>query len=120
MNKVFILDTNVLLEDVDAINALRNDDENTIVLPYSVIIELDRLKDKVDKAHIISQLISNIINDDKLIIIKRNDFKYNRDNCNDGSIIGDIQYYLDFSEKNGLAKVKCYINNICAVRVVSI
>lgn len=103
MNKVFILDTNVLLEDVDAINALRNDDENTIVLPYSVIIELDRLKDKVDKAHIISQLISNIINDDKLIIIKRNDFEYNRDNCNDGSIIGDIKYYLDFSEKNGLS-----------------
>ena len=45
MNKTYILDTNVLLSDA---NALFSFQENNIVLPFIVIEELDRHKDRQD------------------------------------------------------------------------
>ncbi len=45
-NKIFILDTNVLLHDPLALNAFK---EHRVVLPMTVLEELDHIKDRPDK-----------------------------------------------------------------------
>ncbi len=45
-NKVFVLDTNVLLHDPLALNAFK---EHRVVLPMTVLEELDHIKDRPDK-----------------------------------------------------------------------
>lgn len=42
--KTYILDSNILLEDADSIEILRNGEENKIVIPNTVLEELDKLK----------------------------------------------------------------------------
>jgi len=44
MRKTYVIDTNVLLEDENAIKNLRNGDENDIIIPIAVLYELDKLK----------------------------------------------------------------------------
>lgn len=44
MKKNYILDTNVLLEDENCIEILRNGDENDVYIPLTVLDELDKLK----------------------------------------------------------------------------
>jgi PhoH-like ATPase len=39
--KNYIVDTNVLLEDPNALLKLRNGNENSIYLPYHVLLELN-------------------------------------------------------------------------------
>jgi len=46
MNKIFVLDTNVLLHNADAIHVFG---DNTVVLPMEVIEELDRFKSRNDE-----------------------------------------------------------------------
>ena len=45
-NKIFVLDTNVLLHDPLALNAFK---EHRVVLPMTVLEELDHIKDRPDK-----------------------------------------------------------------------
>lgn len=92
--KIFILDTNVLIEDPNAIEILRNGEENKIFIPYSVIVELDRLKSNINKSHLVHVVIDKLVNDKKLIIIKRSDFNYLKDECHDESIIDDIKSFV--------------------------
>ena len=54
MQKVYILDTNTLIENPDCLEAFRNGQENKVLIPYSVIMELDRLKTRPDLTHIIA------------------------------------------------------------------
>lgn len=60
-NKTYCIDTNVLLNDFDCINVLRNHEENQIVIPVSVLLELDKLKKDSSKAFIVSKAIDAII-----------------------------------------------------------
>ncbi|MFW6002394.1 MAG: PIN domain-containing protein [archaeon] len=46
MDKSYILDANILIEDESCIVNLRNGQENNIYIPNTVIEELDKLKDK--------------------------------------------------------------------------
>jgi len=46
MTKTYVIDTNVLMEDVDAIKNLINGEENKIIIPLTVVYELDALKIK--------------------------------------------------------------------------
>ncbi len=46
MNKVFVLDTNVLLHNADSIKSF---EDNTVVIPMAVIEELDHFKSKHDE-----------------------------------------------------------------------
>jgi PhoH-like ATPase len=46
MEKVYVLDTNVLLHDPMAINAFH---EHRVVIPMTVLEELDHIKDRRDK-----------------------------------------------------------------------
>lgn len=46
MKKKYILDTNVLIDDENAIEVLRNGNENEIFIPFIVLDEVDKLKRK--------------------------------------------------------------------------
>ena len=51
--KQYIIDTNVLLEDPQAVTKLRNGNENSVYIPYNVLLELDKLKNDSKLAHIV-------------------------------------------------------------------
>jgi PhoH-like ATPase len=91
MHKAYILDTNVLIEDPDAIDVLRNGVENTIILPYSVLMELDRLKRRQDIAHLIARISEKIDNSGFIKVIKIDGKKYSYES-NDSDIIEDIKF----------------------------
>ena len=55
--KQYIIDTNVLLEDPNALFKLRNGNENSVFIPYHVLLELDKLKKNSKLAHIIARVI---------------------------------------------------------------
>lgn len=94
--KYYILDTNILLEDSKVIEILEDNGQNKIIIPYSVICELDRLKSYTGKSFLVSLCVDEIIkNTDKIHIIKRINFNYNKENCRDESIIEDIRYYIN-------------------------
>jgi len=60
MKKNYVLDTNVLLEDPNCIEILRNGGENGIGIPFHVILELDRLKKEPRLAHLVSAAVDAI------------------------------------------------------------
>jgi len=52
MKKVYVLDTNVLLSDPNAINSF---EDNDVILPFAVLEELDNHKnrpDEIDNTHV--------------------------------------------------------------------
>lgn len=91
MRKHYILDSNILVENPESIEILRNGEENEVLIPYSVLMELDRLKRKPDLKHIISKIVDNIMNDDKIKWIVDPDAIYDGD-ANDDDIIRDLRY----------------------------
>ncbi len=68
MKKTYVLDTNVLLSDP---NALVSFEDNTVVLPLIVIEELDRHKDRQDEvgrnAREVSRMLSALIKEQKTL-----------------------------------------------------
>ena len=59
--KQYIIDTNVLLEDPNALFKLRNGNENSVYLPYHVLLELDKFKKNSKLAHIVARVIQYLI-----------------------------------------------------------
>jgi PhoH-like ATPase len=59
-SKHYILDTNVLLEDPNALLKLRNGSENSVSIPYHVILELNKLKNDPRLGHIVSAVVRNL------------------------------------------------------------
>jgi PhoH-like ATPase len=59
--KQYIIDTNVLLEDPQAVFKLRNGNENSVYIPYHVLLELDKLKKNSKLGHIVARVIKNLI-----------------------------------------------------------
>lgn len=57
MKKNYIIDTNVLLENDNCIEILRNGEENDIFIPATVIEELDKLKRDKRKRHQVNRAI---------------------------------------------------------------
>ena len=60
-HKQYIIDTNVLLEDPDALAKLRNGNENTVYIPFHVLLELDKFKKNSKLAHIVARVIQYLI-----------------------------------------------------------
>lgn len=58
--KHYVVDTNVLLEDPNALFKLRNGNENTIHIPYHVLLELGKFKKDPRLGHIASKAIHHI------------------------------------------------------------
>ncbi|MEJ2165135.1 MAG: PhoH family protein [Desulfobacterales bacterium] len=60
-HKHYIIDTNVLLEDPDALFKLRNGNENTVYIPYHVLLELDKIKKNSKLSHIVARVIQYLV-----------------------------------------------------------
>ncbi|MFO7963206.1 MAG: PhoH family protein [Desulfobacterales bacterium] len=72
-NKNYIVDTNVLLEDPECLLKLRNGNENTVYIPYHVLLELNRLKKHLRFGKIVSQVIQTLThNPEKYRILQFN------------------------------------------------
>lgn len=61
MKKTYVIDTNVLLEDDNCIEVLRNGQENNIVIPYKVIEELNGLRKDPKKRELVLRAVSAIL-----------------------------------------------------------
>lgn len=60
MKKNYVIDTNVLIDNPQCIEILRNGEENNIFIPYQVMMELDKLKSENRLSHIVPRVISVI------------------------------------------------------------
>jgi len=90
--KQYIIDTNVLLEDPNALFKLRNGNENTVYLPYHVLLELDKFKKNSKLAHIVARVIQYLIeNPEHYQILNSNEIAPNYAKRVDHHILDEIQ-----------------------------
>lgn len=59
--KNYVLDTNVLIENPQAIVNLKNGQENNIFIPYHVLIELNQLKTNQRIRHIVAKVVDVLL-----------------------------------------------------------
>lgn len=71
--KNYILDTNVLIENPESITILQNGNENNIHIPYHVIIELNKLKNNPNLAHIVSQVVDILLKNRDMVHVIRDE-----------------------------------------------
>jgi len=114
MRKHYILDSNVLIDDPNSIETLKNGEENKIYIPYSVLMEIDKLKRKTQLKHIISK-VSDILATSEFEIIKKPDVVYTHEHTNDDYILEDIKYSL--SEKHFNDNIPIVVTNDKLFRV---
>lgn len=55
--KHYVVDTNVLLEDPEALARLRNGNENRVYIPYHVLLELEKFKKSPKHGHVVSRIV---------------------------------------------------------------
>ena len=73
MKKSYILDTNALLEDPNCIRVLRNGKENSVGIPFHVILELDKLKKEPRVKHLVAKAIDSIRENLEVVRIIKDD-----------------------------------------------
>ncbi len=59
-SKNYVIDTNVLLDDPNALFKLRNGNENHIFIPYHVLLELNKFKKDPRLGHIVAKVIQHL------------------------------------------------------------
>ena len=92
MKKNYVLDTNVLLENENCIEILRNGEENEIFIPATVIEELDKLKRDKGKRHQVMRAIEALEEHKEHIKIISNGVKHESP---DNNILKEIQSNMD-------------------------
>ncbi|MDJ0818651.1 MAG: PhoH family protein [Desulfobacterales bacterium] len=91
-HKQYIIDTNVLLEDPDALAKLRNGNENTVYIPFHVLLELDKFKKNSKLAHIVARVIQYLIeNPEQYQILNSGDISPKYAKVVDHHILDEIQ-----------------------------
>ncbi len=95
MEKNYVLDTNVLLDDPNCIQILRNGQENNIYIPTNVLLELDGLKNDNTIGWIARQAIDNILKDTRIIILKTSILSPLEKKSPDTYIINEVKSYKD-------------------------
>lgn len=100
MKKNYILDTSVLVDNPDSIDILRNGEENNILVPYSVLLELESLKRKSDLWYIVSEIGARLESDDCITFLRRPHIDYRSTGPGDGLVLADIKHFID-SLENG-------------------
>jgi len=116
MEKTYIIDTNVLLDDPNCITTLMNGEENNIVIPYKVLLELDNLKRDPVKRYLVKNVITSINeNYDKIQFIKLD----NHELSPDLEIISEINHHQEnfpdgfkFVSNDRIMRLLCKIDNI--------
>jgi PhoH-like ATPase len=89
MQRIYCLDTNVLIDSPECIETFRNGSDNKVYVPYSVIMELDRLKRRNDISHVVAQIARNILDDMRFECIRIPGKTYSEES-NDTDIIEDV------------------------------
>jgi len=100
MQKEYIVDTNVLIDNPDAILILRNGEENNVHIPNHVLAELDNLKkDKIIGTNA-SIAIKKIEENKEWLRFIRNKYSYsNYTNNVDQLILNEINNDIDLRNK---------------------
>lgn len=118
MNKKnYVLDTNVLLDNENCIEILRNGDENNIYIPATVIEELDKLKTNKRKRHQVTRAINVLQEYEEHITILHNGVKHESP---DNYILKEIQANMDkvddpiFVTNDNLLRFKAQKNGIAS------
>jgi PhoH-like ATPase len=88
--KNFILDTNVLIENPQSLKTLRNGNENQVILPYTVLEELDTLKKNQRVAHIVSKILVMIQDDTSIVLLKPAQPSHELQFSNDDRILEEV------------------------------
>lgn len=103
--KNYIIDTNIFVEDFNAIQNLLDNGKNKVSVPVSVIIELDGLKNDKKIGYIVRKAIHEIkkyYEEDKITILDQNgDWFNNYNKLPDGKVLDDIlNSKLDCKDEN--------------------
>jgi PhoH-like ATPase len=61
LQKNYVVDTNVLLEDPSSLVKLRNGNENHVFIPYHVLLELNKFKKDPKLGHIVARVIEHMM-----------------------------------------------------------
>lgn len=113
--KNFIIDTNVLLENPRCLHNFRNGNENRIILPYTVLEELDKLKKDNRLSHLVTQTIKEIESDKDIIFLSPHGHE-SRGETNDDKIIYEIVHsQMDapiLVTNDRLMQIKARLHNI--------
>ena len=89
--KTFFVDTNILLEDPTSVDLLSEGGKNQVWIPYSSILELDRLKKNPAKSHLVAAAVDRISEADcPARLFRRKDFRYSEDSS-DNTILDDLR-----------------------------
>lgn len=97
--KNYVIDTNVLIENPNSVKALRNGNENNIFIPYHVLMELETLKNTPKLRHIVSKVITNLIdNRDNITFIRNGVSDSPFTNIVDNFILREIESATDIKD----------------------
>ena len=95
-DKFYVLDTNILLEDASNIFKLSDNNKNLIILPETVLDEIDIKKSGFDEINFQAREFARILENSNILFTKsENDYKVVRLN-----ILGDKQISVDIISKN--------------------
>lgn len=90
--KHFVVDTNVLLEDPNAIKKLRNGNENLVFIPYHVLLELNKFKKDPRLGHIVTKVVKHLSEySDDFTVLKSNGIAKSFSDLVDNFILDEIQ-----------------------------
>lgn len=70
--RTYVVDTNVLLSDSDCLVTLRNGQQNDVVIPFNVLLELDSLKTNKKLGHLARRAIKAITDNYQNLTILKN------------------------------------------------
>ena len=90
--KHYVIDTSVLLEDPHAMKKLRNGNENSVYIPYHVLLELNKFKKTPKLGHIVARIIEYLTeNFDNFAILNSQKIADSFSNLVDNYILDEIQ-----------------------------
>ena len=91
MQKNYFVDTNILIENPNAIQILRNGTENNIYIPFHVLLELDKLKKQNSYRPIVSKIITKLFEERDNYKVVKNGENYNLYDVVDLKILSEVQ-----------------------------
>jgi PhoH-like ATPase len=91
MQKNYVLDTNVLIDNPYCIRTLRNGQENRVILPYTVLRELDKLKREPRVSHVVAQAIAALQDDPDILFLPPRDFADADNKTGDDLILEELK-----------------------------
>jgi PhoH-like ATPase len=91
-SKAYVVDTNVLLDDPNALFRLRNGNQNRVFIPYHVLLELNKFKKDPRLGHIVAKVVHYLSDHpDQFTILSTQNVAAHFAQQVDSHILGEIQ-----------------------------